>query len=236
MSRLKSRQKFIPNGFVFYQPETKWRSPANASFEIVVQSLMAHRNAQPFLAKKHGWKLEHDEVADEVDAFNARICEQMGWMDYVQAPLGAAPPPKFPAPSPSDASKLAAVAGHVKKIWAGVRTLTDWIDSGEPAVPTDQSSARAAVCAICPKNTPGDFTTWFTKPAAEAIRRQIQKVEHRNLSTPYDDKINVCEVCLCPLKLKVHTPLSHINAHLTEDVLHDLERAPNCWIVSERNQ
>ena len=236
MSRLKSRQRFIPNGFKFYQPETKWKAPNNASFEVIVSALIAHRHGQPFLAKKHKWHLDRIDVADEVDEFNAMLCERMGWLEYVQAPTGTAPPPKFPAPSPSDQSKLAAVAGRVKKIWSGVRTLNDWIDSGEPGVPHEQAEKRAGACASCNKNTPGDFTSWFTAPAAEAIKRQIEKAQALKLSTSKDNIINVCSVCLCPLKLKVHTPLKFINAHMSNDVLSDLEKVPGCWICAERRE
>jgi hypothetical protein len=234
MSRLKSRQKFIPNGFRFYQPETKWYAPNGSSFQIIVNALVAHRTANPFLAKQHGWQTDPNAVADEVDEFNARICEQMGWMDYVQEASGGSPPPKFLAPSPSDQSKLAAVAGRVKKIWSGVRTLNDWIDSGDPPVPAEQAEGRAAACAACLKNTPGDFTTWFTQPAADAIKRQQEKLADRKLATSKDELINVCSVCLCPLKLKVHTPLAYINAHLSDPVLRELEQVPGCWMVEER--
>lgn len=234
MTRLKSRQKFIPNGFRFYQPETKWREPKNASFEVLVNALIAHRLGQPFLAKQHGWNLEHDAVADEVDEFNAKICEQMGWTDYIQSPSGGSPPPKFHAPSPSEQGKLVAAAGHVRKIWSGVRTLNDWIESGEPAVTQEQSNARAVVCAVCPENGKGDWTHWFTQPAAEVIKRQMEKLEERKLTTTSDDKIQICEVCTCPLRLKVHTPLKFINAHLDDDVLRDLERVHGCWIPAER--
>jgi hypothetical protein len=234
MTRLKSRQKFVPNGFKFYQPETKWREPRNASFQVLVDALIAHRHAQPFLAKQNGWNLEFNAVADEVDEFNAKICEQMGWTDYIQSPAGSAPPPKFHAPSPSDQNKLAAAAGRVKKIWSGVRTLNDWIDSGEPAVTQEQSNARAAVCAACPQNGKGDFSHWFTQPAADVIKRQIEKLEDRKLKTDSDDKIQICEICLCPLRLKVHTPLKFINTYLDESVLRDLERVKDCWIPAER--
>lgn len=235
MARLKSRQKFIPNGFRFRQAETGWQAPRNASFEIIVSGLIAHRRSQPFLAKKHHWSLDHDVVANEVDEFNARVCEQMGWTDYIQPAAGSAPPPKFQAPSADEQKRLAAVAGRVKKIWSGVRTLNDWIDSGDPPVTPDLAAQRAATCAACPKNTPGDFTRWFTAPASEAIKRQIQRLSHRKLSTPHDEHINICDVCLCPLKLKVHTPIEFINAHLSEEVLRELERVPGCWIIRERS-
>jgi hypothetical protein len=77
-------------------------------------------------------------------------------------------------------------------------------------------------------------------------------LQDRKLSTPYDDRLNVCKVCLCPLKLKVHTPLKYISAHMNEAVLADLMKVgqpdkelerlgqknedPKCWIVEERTR
>lgn len=234
MARLKNRQIQIPGGLKFYQPQTKWQPPAFASFAVIVQSLISHRNANPALRDANRWPTDEATVADEVDEFNARMCEQAGWTDYIQSAVGTAPPPFFPAPSQMDQSKLVAAAGVVKKIWAGVRTLNDWLDSGDDPVPAEQSANRAAVCADCPKNVPGDFSTWFTKPASEAIRRQLERVKDRKLSTPDDVKLNICEVCYCPMKLKVHTPLKYINAHLSDEVLKALESGNNCWILSER--
>lgn len=232
--RLKSRQMFIPNGFRFVQPETGWQSTPNASFYSVTQSLIAHRRGRPDLVLKHGWSLDPETVGNEVEQFNVRLCLQHNWMDYLDGmDAGGGPPPKSRPPSPQEIAQVSVAAGRAKKIWSGVRTLNDWIDSGEPPVAADLSSRRAAVCSACPKNTQGDFTSWFTKPAAGAIKQQIEKLADRKLTTPSDSAINICEVCLCPLKLKVHTPLVFIKAHMNDDVLSDLLAVPGCWIPRE---
>lgn len=111
--------------------------------------------------------------------------------------------------------------------------MNDWLDSGTEAVTPIRSESRAAVCAACPVNGKGDFTQWFTQPAADAIKRQLEKVQSRKLSTSQDEKLNICTICLCPLKLKVHTPISFIKTHMSEGVLRDLEKAPACWIIEE---
>lgn len=227
---------FVPNGFSFIQPETGWRSPRMASFETIVSSLIAHRQANSFLVQKHGWAMDHDSVANELDAYNANLCAQMGWTDYIMIPLGEPPPPKSRPPSQSDQNLVSAAGAKVKKIWAGVRTLNDWIDSGEPAVDAAKSNQRASVCAGCPQNGRGDFTKWFTSPAAEAIKRQVEKLADRKLSTEHDSSIDVCEICLCPLKLKVHTPFSFIKEHLSDSVAAELKRVPKCWIIDELSQ
>lgn len=233
MARLKSRQLSIPFGFKFIQPETGWQPRPHSSFTGICQALRAHRIGNPHLAAKHKWATDMADIEAEVEAFNANICVQMGWTDYLMSPPGEPPPPKTKPPSQAELESVSAAAGRTSKIWAGVRTLNDWIDSGTPPVPVEQAEARASVCAKCPKNGKGDFTRWFTQPAAEAIRRQMEKVTERSLSTSRDKEINVCEVCLCPMRLKVHTPLDYIRAHMTDKILDDLRAVDGCWIPEE---
>lgn len=231
--RLKDRQMQVPNGFKFYQPETGWRAPRFQSFQQLVQQLIRHRKGNPALLAKHNWSVDPRTVEDEVDEFNARMCLSMGWNNYV-ASIGEAPPPPKTMPQlQHEAEQISAAAGRAKKIWSGVRTLNEWIDSGEPPVSTHRSEERATICSTCPKNTQGDFTSWFTKPAAAAIAKQIEQLRGRSLSTTKDRILNVCDVCLCPLKLKVHTPVKFIRAHMTDEVFRDLERVPSCWVVAE---
>lgn len=224
----------IPNGFKFLQPETGWQSGFYASFQSIVDALISHRRGRPDLVAKHNWATDNDSVANELEQFNIRLCLQHGWTDYLDGiDVGGGLPPKSTPPSQQEVLQISVAAGKAKKIWSGVRTLNEWIESGEPPVPTELSTARAAACVGCPKNTQGDFTSWFTKPAAGAIKKQIEKLAERKLSTPHDEQLNVCEICLCPLKLKVHTPITYIQANMTESVLRDLGNVANCWIPPE---
>lgn len=231
MARLKSRERQIPNGFVFYVPETKFRTPRFASFSSIVQSVINHRKANPVLAQKHNWSTDYETVANEVDSFNAAVCERMGWTDYIAAANAGPPAPKFKALSPLDEKQISAVAKKIKKVWQGVKSLNDWIDSQEPAVEPVLSEARAAVCVACPMNGEGGLESWFTKPASDAIRKQFGKLESRKLSTSLDDKLNVCTACLCPLKLLVQTPLKYKLAHMDNETRKSLH--PACWVLSE---
>ncbi len=232
--RLKSRAMQIPNGFRWLQPETNWKSARFASFDSIVKSLINHRLGRPDLVAKHEWRTDYEGVAFELEQFNIRLCLQHGWMDYLDGvEIGGGLPPKSRPPSQQEEEQVSAAGVKAKKIWSGVKLLNDWIDSGEPPVPEILATARAAVCAGCAKNSTGDFTSWFTKPAAGALKRQMEKLAERKLTTPSDSKINVCEVCLCPLKLKVHTPIKFIKDHMTETVANDLMRVEKCWIIDE---
>lgn len=232
-TRLKSRQGQIPNGMTFLQPETNWRPQRYASFDTIVNGLIAHRKGRPDLVATKGWALDYDSVADEVDAFNAVICVRHGWNDYIMGDEGVAPPPKPQALLQQEQKQIVAAAGRAKKIWAGVKTSNEWIDSGTPPVPKETSEFRAQTCAACPKNGKGDWTAWFTKPASEVIAKQLERISGMKLTTSVDDKLQVCEVCLCPLKVKVHTPVQYIKNHTTPEVMNELRAVPNCWIPKE---
>lgn len=232
--RLKSRQHLIPNGFRFLQPQTNWRPRNHISFDAIVRDLIRHRSGRPDLVAKHGWSLDYNTVASEVEQFNVNICVKHGWMNYLEGgDVGASLPPKSRPPSPKDVESVAVAAGASTKIWSGIKTLNEWIQAGGQPVEAAVSERRAAVCAVCPKNTPGDFTSWFTRPAAGAIKKQIEQMAEHKLSTSHDAQLNVCEICLCPMKLKVHAPMEFIKAHMHDTVLADLLKVPGCWIPIE---
>lgn len=236
-NRIANLQLQIPGGFFFVQPQTGWRSQRMASFETIVQSLILHRRGNAFLAQKHGWSTDPAAVRREVEQFNVRVCEQMGWTKYLTGDTGGAGAvPKSNAPPSLSQGEVAAAAGRVRKIWAGVRTINEWLDSKDVSVPSDRVERRAAICAKCPQNQPGDFTRWFTLPASEAIRRQLEKAVGRNLSTTVDSLLNLCAVCLCPLKLSVHVPLQLKLAHLSAEVEAELRQVqPRCWVIAEKD-
>lgn len=231
MARLNSRQIFIPGGFRFVQPEIRWQSTPWASFDSIVNSLIQARKANPAQVAKFGWATDYPSVANEVDNFNAQVCLAMGWTDYVTGDAPAAPPPK--AQALHDQQALAAAAGRIKKLWSGVKTLNAWLDSGDPPVSQSQSNIRASVCVECPHNGKGDWTRWFTVPASEVIKRQVARLHERNISTALDDRLVCCEPCLCPLRVKVQTPIKYIKEHTDPAVLAELSAVPQCWVPQE---
>lgn len=234
MARLSNRALQIPFGLQFFQPETRFNARPGSSFNNIVDQVVAMRKANPAMTQKHGWSTDWNAVADEVDAYNAAICERMGWTNYISVPATPVPSPKFKALSPQSEKQLSAAAGKAKKVWQGVRTLNDWFESGEPAVPAEQSESRAKTCVACPLNGKGGLEEWFVKPAAAAIKLQFAKLSERKLSTTVDEQLNVCTACICPLKLKVHTPLEFISPHMGEETRRALDLG--CWILSEQSK
>lgn len=235
MSRLKSRQLSIPGGFKFLQPETGFQPRPFSSFQGIVEAVIMHRRGNQALVAK-GLSLDRRVVEQEVEQFNVKLCQAMGWTHYLEE-VAPSPPPKSQALSQQSQQRLAAEAGVVKKIWQGVKTLHEWLESSDPGVERVKAEARAAVCAVCPKNEAGDFSRWFTAPASDVIKKQIEKAAGRNLSTSLDDKLNICRVCLCPLKLSVHVPLAIKLSHLSKEVEDELRQVtPPCWVCKEMDE
>ena len=56
------------------------------------------------------------------------------------------------------------------------------------------------------------------------------------MSTIYDEKLHLCSACACPLKLKVHVPISWITKRLTPEQMERLKEAPACWIPHEARE
>lgn len=232
MPRLKDRNRQIPEGHFFYVPETRWRSTPWASFDTIVTEVIQHRLGNPALAAKFNWSTDRATVENEVDSFNANVCLQMNWLNFV-VDAGGAPPPKMKAPTASQLNSLLAAGAKAKQLFAGIKTNAEWLDAGAPSVDKALAESRAQVCVQCPMNGEGDFTTWFTKPAAAAIKKHVEMLQEKKLSTSVDEKLNICTACLCPMKLKVHMPLEIIKNHLSDEVLDELRKAPGCWIVKE---
>lgn len=231
--RLSSRQRQIPWGFKFRQPEIKWHSRPGSSFDQIVNQLIAARRANPALLAKYNWPTDYNRVADEVDAFNAAVCQTQGWHDFITSE-GAPSLPKSLPPDPNQAaSYLRNVAATAKELVRGAKTLIEWIDAGQKPVARDQAEQRAAVCAACPLNEAGDLTKWFVVPAAELIRRQVERAQALSLATSQDARLNLCTACHCPLKLKVHVPIEWITKRLSPEQTARLRTAPGCWIIAE---
>lgn len=163
--RLRNRNQGIPYGFKFTQPEGNFEAPANLSFKGVVDSVVAFRKGNPYLARKHNWSTDLNSVADEVDSFNAlRMQANPKWHNFIideDAGGSSFSGPFFP---PIRQSFASAVVGPAKRVAAGVGVLLDWLGSSGRSVLRELAEKRAEVCSSCPQNQPGDWTTTFTPP------------------------------------------------------------------------
>lgn len=224
---LKSRQLQIPGGLRYIQPDTNWRSTPWASFDRIVDEVIAHRQGNPHLISTNGWSIDRKIVENEVDEYNSRICQAMNWTHFLQegAVAGQQSGPFLPG-------QARTLLHSPKNVAVGVEVLVDWIESGAEAVPIAQANERAKVCSTCPKNGKGDLLSIFTIPVAKAIRMALQKRKEMALKTPYDDQLGVCSACSCPMALKVHVPLNRFIHKMSSESISALD--PNCWIPKER--
>lgn len=224
MPRLRSRTQACVNGFWFRQAQTNWELQT-WDFEALAQAVQSHRLANP----RHNLTTDLTAIRNEVDEYNARRMQSIRGADiYIQE--SGPPPPSFITP-PQKGRALTNVVGGAKHVAAGIGTLLDWLGSGALPVLNELSNARAHVCVECPKNQPGDIFAIFTAPLAEKLRTQLAIRRDMSLTTPDDAQLKICSACHCPLQLKVHVPLDHIESHLAEEVKERLD--PRCWILKE---
>lgn len=227
MARLKDREKQIPNGLTFYEPALKWRPAPYSSMDTIVRGLIQARRANPYLVQRNGWSVDYATVANEVDRYNAAICKAHRWTQFIDEE-NYSPPKGLPRPGPT----TTLVRRSVGNAAVGANILTEWLGAGGKAVEQELADSRAHVCATCPQNKrDADWTSWFTIPAANTIRKMLELRARMKLSTPEDEMLNVCDACGCPLKLKVHTPLKHITANMPPYQKESLD--PRCWVLSE---
>ena len=242
MPSLRNPQKQIPGGgFDFRQPEINWSARKSLglhpSIDTVARALISARKAHPHLVAKHHWATDFNTVRSEVIAYAVKICIAMGWTDFITDSGGGDAPPTQ-SRSPQEEKRLSVAAAAAKKLWSGLKTVSEWLDSNEPAVPKEQSEARAAVCVACPfNNSKSDFSEMFVTVAASAIKRQLEKAQSRKLFTSLDNQLGICAEkdgpggCLCANRLSVHVPIKIKVAHMAPEVLSGLH--DSFWVKSE---
>lgn len=226
MGKMRSLTAHPPWGFRFLQPETGQSKEVEGSFNHVVEQTMMLRQSNQFLAERHGWRTDRVGVEHDVEQYNVARMIAGGWLDFIIQDDSNPPAPLYVMPEKKNPRN---VVGAVRNVVAGVGVLLDWLGSGGKAVEQPLAESRGSICATCPKNDGGDWTSYFTQPIADRIRTQLEIRGDLQLSTTHDDKLTVCSACDCPLKLKVWTPLDHILAHTSEDTKTKLD--PRCWIT-----
>lgn len=227
MLRLKDRNKSIPNGFQFYDPNIRWQSRQHMSFRGIVDGIRAARIANPGITKAKNLATEIKAVEDEVDLYNATVCQQNGWTEYYTDGQGGAAVP-FSPPAPRTPRR--GLISRAKNVVAGSSILVEGIRSREDAVSQEQANSRAATCATCPLNGKKDWLAYFTQPASDAIRQRISEKIEMKLETPYDSQLGVCEACDCPMSLKVWFKFEAFWPKMTQAAKDALDKG--CWIRS----
>lgn len=214
-----------PGGWQYHQAQTGWSVPTPTGYthDQVVNMIIKHRLSNPAIVAKYSLSTDPGTVSLELIKF--------------QQIRGALPPDTIPklTPPPVNPPRLVgavqdAVAA-VKKLAAGGSALYEWEELGYPHVEPSVAASRAATCAICPKNQQGrSLTEYFTVPVAELYNKRFQKLQEMKLSTPDDDKLAVCQACLCPMRTKIWFPNDLLKKRLLPEQKPLLNQInPRCW-------
>lgn len=219
---LKSRLHDIPNGFMFYQPETGWEAPKWQPFETLVSVIIEHRRANP----RFSLSTDRTTVANELDAHNsARLRDMPGGSHYLLE--GASDPPNFNTVRRPRQSPDQVVAG-AKKVMAGVGTILSWL--GDGLRPADQETAtkRAEVCVSCQINVPNEGIARALNTVGDMLHSIAQAKSEMKLQTQFDDRLESCAACGCVNATKIWVPAEHIKKGITPEVRDKLWE--KCWI------
>ena len=209
-----------PHGWIFKQPQMGWDmpNPVSQTISSATKEIIKMRLKNPALTAKHNLATNFEVVQDELIKYTA-----------MRTGTALAPPTSFTNPLRSLPQAVEGLAAAVKKTAQGGALLLEWEESGQPPVDPDTASRRASFCVECPKNGKGDMTRWYTIPVSEMLRKRMARVHAMKLTTPYDDQLGVCEGCLCPLKLKVWTPMDLIQKRLKPEQRKELWE--KCWVL-----
>jgi len=162
------------------------------------------------------------EVVHEIEKQTcARIHDDPSWCRPTQKKTGVR-------------AALDRLSRSVKHAAVGKRIMVEWLGSGAVPVPIAIAQKRANVCLKCDHNKNGHSILKLTADTVRAIAEQMQAKDSMKLRVNGEEDLHSCEVCECPLPLKVHVPLKHILEHTEEETLNDLPT--HCWMLTEQNQ
>lgn len=224
---LKNRNNFPPGGFAYFQSETGWSAPPHRDFNSTVDSIIQHRLANP----RHNLQTARNVVEWELEKFTVeRLKSIPGGGQFLQAQTVQAPTFHKP-PLQSSPKAVVGAIEKVKKLKAGIGLLIDWLGSTAKPVPHQLATDRAVICLNCPENHSKDWSAVFTQSVSERLHQQLEVKNEMELRTEHDNKLGVCNICLCPMKLKIWTPTEFIKEHTSEQTKQDLPEY--CWVKKE---
>lgn len=221
MADIFNRHAFPPGGWAFRQPQTGWVNPhpLGYTFDQTVTEIIKHRKGNMAIVSKFNLPLDPGAVGNELESFTRT---RLG--------IPASVPKSVPLrPIGQSSGVVAAAIERLKKLASGGALLMEWENSGMAPEAREIAEERAAICAGCPKNDKRDLSEFFTVPASELIRKRLGRLNDMNLTTSKDPELNVCQACLCPLRLKVYTPKDLILKRIKPKELEELD--PRCWIL-----
>lgn len=226
-----------PQGWQFYQSETNWHAPnpLQFTFEQQVRNIIAMRQQNP----RFGLATDFVTVARELE-------------NYTEARIGAHDKFSIQPEDPAQ-KKTLALSNHplnqnpddaaAEDSPVDTAALREWLGAGGQPVAKELAESRASVCAGCSENSSApackkerkkSLNDWLTAVVAVAFKQMLQLANRKRYSTSRDAELGKCLACRCELKLKVHTPISHIKDNMEPDVVAKLRSVKNCWVMTEQ--
>jgi hypothetical protein len=111
----------------------------------------------------------------------------------------------------------------------GITVLKDWIGDGGFSVDQHTAQSRTNKCLLCPMNKPG---LKLADAVSGEIKKQMELKRDIQLRVIGEKALFTCEACLCPLPLKVWTPIQNIWLD-PEEYEHYWS---DCWLVAESKE
>lgn len=127
---------------------------------------------------------------------------------------------------------MGVVKAQLKNTKAGIGLYVDWFGHGGMPVSQEEATRRAGICLGCPKLVEGNFMQRWNRAVAYEIMTILGAIKDLSLSTVHDhqlDKRGICDVCDCPMRAKIWSPLDVIKRHIRMEALQKLW--PQCWII-----
>lgn len=110
-----------------------------------------------------------------------------------------------------------------------------WLGAGGKPVPREHAQSRADICLQCPwRDDSGDIYSKLAGNVASIVRRQVELKSMMKLEVDREDELNICGICWCVLKLKVHVPIEFIQQITDEETKNQFPSY--CWIKRELDQ
>jgi hypothetical protein len=210
----------IPHGgWQFREPQLNWELP-NPRAENIMRAadrLSAVRRQNP----RFNLSTDLDDCAQEIIRF---------WLFAHKRKVPDAVPKKAEAAKapPSRSGSAAAAVADAKRMVAGAGALLEWLGKETP-VEQAEAERRAAICAACPLNLPGNFWERLIGDIADTARHWMRLKSSMALRTAKDSQLHLCDACGCPLTTKVWVHLDHIRKHTDPEVFKELHE--KCWIT-----
>lgn len=204
-------------------PDAGQKEPWKGSFSEIVRKEMDFRAKNPTLVQKHGWSLDPNDVANDVDLYNAQRMVAGGFFNFVdlEGPM--------PAQKKTQMGAFRNFASGVAAVKTALAIYRDLFGPEGKVVPKQESERRAAICETCPGNdVTGGLKKYFVEKAAAELMSVFGMQKDLDVTTSRDDKLGICKFCDCALKSKVHVENAVLKKHIKPEQISNL--APQCWI------